>query len=97
MGMGHLFGDTHKQFFSRQAILDRISHIYTIEEQPKPCGDTATYWRTACGHHFGIIANESHPFAPTATACDWTATATSTAASAATFPYPCARSAVRKA
>ncbi|MCC2598777.1 GTP 3',8-cyclase MoaA [Sphingobacterium sp. FBM7-1] len=62
MGMGHLFGDTHKQFFSRQAILDRISRIYTIEEQPKPCGDTATYWRTACGHHFGIIANESHPF-----------------------------------
>ncbi|MBD1429208.1 GTP 3',8-cyclase MoaA [Sphingobacterium litopenaei] len=62
MGMGHLFGDTDSKFFSRQAILDRISSVYEIHEQVKKCGDTATYWRTSCGHSFGIIANESQPF-----------------------------------
>jgi len=62
MGMGHLFGDTDSKFFSRQAILERISSVYEIHEQAKECGDTATYWRTSCGHSFGIIANESQPF-----------------------------------
>lgn len=62
MGMGHLFGDTDSKFFPRQAMLERISSIYKIDEQAKECGDTATYWRTSCGHSFGIIANESQPF-----------------------------------
>ncbi|MBD1424397.1 GTP 3',8-cyclase MoaA [Sphingobacterium arenae] len=62
MGMGHLFGDTDSKFFSRQAMLERISSVYAIDEQAKKYGDTATYWNTACGHSFGIIANESHPF-----------------------------------
>lgn len=62
MGMGHLFGDTDSKFFSRQAMLERISSVYKIDEQAKKYGDTATYWNTSCGHSFGIIANESHPF-----------------------------------
>src|SRR5690606_20799450 len=44
----------------------------------------------------GSLPTKATLFAPTATACDWTATPTSTAASAATSPYPCARSGVRK-
>ncbi|PRD48966.1 GTP 3',8-cyclase MoaA [Sphingobacterium haloxyli] len=62
MGMGHLFGEKDNKFFSMQAILDKISTVYQISEQPKKYGDTATYWTTRCGNTFGIIANESRPF-----------------------------------
>ncbi|MEC3878222.1 GTP 3',8-cyclase MoaA [Parapedobacter sp. 10938] len=62
MGMGHLYGTGDGKFFSKQEMLVRIASRYRIRELAKRPGETATYWATACGHSFGIIANESQPF-----------------------------------
>ncbi len=62
MGMGHLYGNAAGMFFSKQEMLTRIAGKYQVRELAKRPGETATYWSTACGHRFGIIANESQPF-----------------------------------
>ena len=62
MGMGHLYGTGDGKFFSKQEMLARIAAKYSIRELAKRPGETATYWTTACGRSFGIIANESQPF-----------------------------------
>ncbi|WP_262248561.1 GTP 3',8-cyclase MoaA [Parapedobacter soli] len=62
MSMGHLYGNMDERFFPKAAMLATIAGRYRIRELAKRPGDTATYWATACGHSFGIIANESQPF-----------------------------------
>jgi Molybdenum cofactor biosynthesis enzyme len=62
MGMGHLHGNADGKFFSKQAMLTKIASRYLVRELAKRPGETATYYRTACGNSFGIIANESQPF-----------------------------------
>ncbi len=62
MGMGHLHGNTGGKFFSKHDMLAEITRRYRVCEQAKQPGETATYYGTACGHRFGIIANETQPF-----------------------------------
>lgn len=62
MAMGHLHGNVAGKFYSKQEMLARIASKYQIRELAKRPGETATYYSTACGHCFGIIANESQPF-----------------------------------
>src|SRR3546814_837041 len=62
MGMGQLYGKANGKFFSKHEMLVEIARRYQVRELGKKAGETATYYRTACGHRFGIIANESQPF-----------------------------------
>lgn len=62
MGMGHLYGNADRKFFSKQEMLTEIASRYQVQALAKRHGETATYWTTPCGNSFGIIANESHPF-----------------------------------
>ncbi len=62
MAMGHLHSRAEQYLFSQEALLATISQAYPLERLPRKEGSTANYWQTACGHRFGIIANESEPF-----------------------------------
>src|SRR3546814_11315126 len=62
MGMGHLYGKANGKFFSKHEMLVEIARRYQVRELGKKAGETATYYRTACGHRFGIIAKGSKPF-----------------------------------
>lgn len=62
MKMGHLFREGADRFFSSYEILERISTTGPLMALPRKESATATYWKTAEGQEFGIIANESAPF-----------------------------------
>jgi Molybdenum cofactor biosynthesis enzyme len=62
MSMGHLHGKIDEYFFSQKEILSLINRHYSFSPVSRSDSATANYWKTEEGHHFGIIANESHPF-----------------------------------
>lgn len=62
MAMGHLHDRAARHFLSQQEMLGIIGERHLLEPMPRVASATANYWRTAEGHVFGIIANQSQPF-----------------------------------
>ena len=62
MSMGHLHGTDDSRFYSQQALLDQLAARYEFQPLTRSKSSTANYWKTAEGHVFGIVANESQPF-----------------------------------
>ena len=62
MNMGFLHQSSVNYLYSQAQILRQIQSVYAIRKKIRPSSSTANYWETSCGHTFGIIANESHPF-----------------------------------
>ena len=60
--MGHLHDRAARHFLSQQEMLGIIGERHLLEPMPRVASATANYWRTAEGHVFGIIANQSQPF-----------------------------------
>ncbi len=51
-----------RYLFSQEALLSVIGARHRLEPLAREASATARYWRTAEGHVFGIIANQSQPF-----------------------------------
>ena len=62
MAMGHLHDRAARHFLSQEEMLGIIGERHLLEPMPRVASATANYWRTAEGHVFGIIANQSQPF-----------------------------------
>lgn len=62
MAMGHLHDSAGRHLFSQDELLSVIGARHRLEPLAREASATARYWRTAEGHVFGIIANQSQPF-----------------------------------
>jgi len=62
MAMGHLHDQADKYLFPQEEMLAVIAGRYSFEPLGRAGSATASYWQTAEGHQFGIIANETAPF-----------------------------------
>jgi cyclic pyranopterin phosphate synthase len=62
MAMGHLHDSAGRYLFSQDELLSMIGARYRLEPLARETSATARYWKTAEGHVFGIIANQSQPF-----------------------------------
>jgi cyclic pyranopterin phosphate synthase len=62
MAMGHLVDKAARYLVSKDEILHIIARHYDFAPVRRKEHATANYWRTAEGHEFGVIANESTPF-----------------------------------
>jgi len=62
MAMGHLHDQADKYLFPQEEMLAVIAGRYSFEPLGRVGSATASYWQTAEGHQFGIIANETAPF-----------------------------------
>ncbi len=62
MAMGHLYNSANKYLVTRDEILQTIGSNFDFVPLIRKSSATASYWQTAKGYKFGIIANESAPF-----------------------------------
>jgi cyclic pyranopterin phosphate synthase len=62
MAMGHLHHQAERYLFSQEDILSVISSRHDIRPLGRVNAATASYWQTADGQQFGVIANETVPF-----------------------------------
>ena len=62
MAMGHMHNQAGRYLVSQEEILRIVGQRYSLQPLPREPSATARYWKTAEGHVFGIIANESEPF-----------------------------------
>ncbi|HEY8971500.1 MAG TPA: radical SAM protein, partial [Puia sp.] len=62
MAMGHMHDQADRYLFSQKEMLMVIAGRYSFEPLGRAGSATASYWQTAEGHQFGIIANETAPF-----------------------------------
>lgn len=62
MAMGHLHKQADQYLYTQEEVLNCMASAFTFKPEERKTSATANYWRTAEGHSFGMIANESEPF-----------------------------------